>query len=55
MEIRVMCGTICELRIEETKETWRQKSERFLQYWRNASRQEDPGYYKAIDAAYNQK
>jgi len=55
MAVGVMRGKMRELKIDDTKEMSPQDRERFLQYWRNASRQQDPAYYKAIDTAYNQK
>ena len=55
MAVGVMRGKMRELKIDDTKEMTPQDRERFIQYWRNASRQQDPAYYKAIDAAYNQK
>jgi hypothetical protein len=48
----VMRGKQRELKIDDTKEMSPQDRERFIQSWRGASRQEDPGYYAAIDAAY---
>jgi len=55
MAVGVMRGKMRELKIDDTKEMSAQDRERFVQYWRNASRQQDPAYYKAIDTAYNQK
>jgi len=55
MAVGVMRGKMRELKIDDTKEMSAQDRERFVQYWRNASRQQDPAYYKAIDTAYDQK
>lgn len=55
MAVGVMRGKMRELKIDDTKEMSPQDRERFVKYWRNASRQQDPKYYEAIDAAYNQK
>jgi len=55
MAVGVMRGKMRELKIDDSKEMSAQDRERFVQYWRNASRQQDPAYYKAIDTAYNQK
>lgn len=55
MAVGVMRGKMRELKIDDTKEMSPKDRERFIQYWRNASRQQDPAYYAAIDAAYNQK
>lgn len=48
----VMRGKMRELKIDDTKEMSPQDRERFIQSWRGASRQQDPKYYAAIDAAY---
>ena len=55
MATGVMRGKMRDLKIDDTKEMSPKDRERFVQYWRNASRQQDPEYYAAIDAAYNQK
>lgn len=52
MATGVMRGKERELKIDDTKEMSPKDRERFVQYWRGASRQEDPKYYAAIDAAY---
>jgi hypothetical protein len=52
MTVGVMRGKQRELKIDDTKEMSAQDRERFIQSWRGASRQQDPGYYAAIDAAY---
>ena len=52
MTVGVMRGKQRELKIDDTKEMSPEDRERFIQSWRGASRQEDPGYYAAIDAAY---
>ena len=48
----VMRGKMRELKIDDTKEMSAQDRERFIQSWRGVSRQQDPKYYAAIDAAY---
>ena len=52
MTVGVIRGKQRELKIDDTKPMSAQDRERFIQSWRGASRQEDPGYYAAIDAAY---
>lgn len=52
MAVGVMRGKQRELKIDDTKEMSPKDRERFIQYWRNASREQDPAYYKAIDDAY---
>ena len=52
MAVGVMRGKMKELKIDDTKPMSTQDRERFVQYWRGASRQDDPKYYAAIDAAY---
>ena len=55
MAVGVMRGKMRELKIDDTKPMSPKDRERFVQYWRNASREQDPKYYAAIDAAYNEK
>lgn len=52
MASAVMRGKMRELKIDDTKEMSAQDRERFIQSWRGVSRQQDPKYYAAIDAAY---
>jgi len=55
MATGVMRGKMRELKIDDTKPMSPQDRERFVQSWRGVSRQQDPKYYAAIDAAYNEK
>jgi hypothetical protein len=55
MTTSVMRGKMRELKIDDTKPMSTQDRERFMQSWRGVSRQQDPKYYAAIDAAYNEK
>jgi len=52
MAASVIRGKKRELKIDDTKEMSPEDRERFFQSWRGASRQDDPKYYEAIDAAY---
>lgn len=52
MAASVIRGKKRELKIDDTKEMSPEDRERFFQSWRGASRQDDPEYFAAIDAAY---
>ena len=52
MTAGIIRGKKRELKIDDTKEMSPEDRERFFQSWRGASRQDDPEYFAAIDAAY---